>query len=142
MTVSPVKQALQLRAATYGPQLISPTQVAPASSTTLWTVSGGSISITSVQVVVATAMSVTSTTLNIGCMVAGSATAAALLSAGTLTSLAAGQEVLGIPVLSSPGLGSVVATAGPITWVASASNTGTCFVCLSYIPLTPGAVVG
>jgi hypothetical protein len=142
MTLAPARQAQQLRAAVFGPQLASPSQSAPIGSTTLWTVSGGAVSITSVQVVVTTAMSGTATTLNIGCSVAGAANATALLNAGVLTSLTAGAEVSGIPVLTSPGLGSVIATVGPVTWIASAANTGLCQVFLNYIPLTLGATVG
>jgi hypothetical protein len=141
MSLAPAKQSQQLRAATYGPQLFTAAQSAPTGSTTLWNVSGGVVGITSVQVVVTTAMSGTATTLNIGCMVAGSASATALLNAGVLTSLGVGAELLGIPVLSSPGLGSVLATVGPVTWIATAANTGACQVYLSYIPLTPGATV-
>ena len=142
MTVSPAKQAQQIRAASFGPQLVSPSQIPPTGSTTLWTVAGGSISITSVQVVVTATMSATATTLNIGCNITGSPSATALLSAGTLTSLAAGASVSGIPVLTSGGLGSVIATAGAITWIASATQTGTCQVYLSFIPLDVGATVG
>jgi len=145
MTVAPAKQAQQTRVFYWGPELIGPTQIPPIGSTTLWTVSGGSIAITSVSVVVATVMSGTATTLNIGCNVAGSANAVALLNAGALTSLAVGARVAGIPVLTAvlPVLtGDVVATAGAITWIASATQTGTCYVTLSYVPLNAGATVG
>jgi hypothetical protein len=145
MTVNPATQAQQVRTAFWGPELVSPAQIPPTGSTTLWTVSGGSVAITAVSVVVVTAMSVTATTLNIGCSVAGSPSAAALLSAGVLTSLAAGARVAGIPVLTAvlPVLtGDVVATAGPVTWIATATQTGTCIVTLSYIPLNAGATVG
>src|SRR6266567_1490617 len=120
MTIAPARQAQQVRAHYWGPELVSLAQIPPTGSTTLWTVSGGSVAITAVSVVVVTAMSGTATTLNIGCNVAGSASAAALLSAGVLTSLAAGARVAGIPVLTAgpPALaGHVVATAGPITWI-------------------------
>lgn len=142
MTVAPAKQAQQLRAANFGPQLVSVASVIPTGSTTLWNVSGGPVTITNVELLVVTNMSATVTTVNIGCFVAGSASATALLNAGAVTSLVAGTAVAGIPVLSSPGVGSVVATIGAITWIASAGNTGTAQVCLSYIPLVPGATVG
>lgn len=141
MTVSPAKQAQQVRAAQWGPEIISDPQSAPTSSTPLWVVSGGSILITSLSVVVTTAMSATATTLNIG--TAGGATT--LLSAGTLTSLTVGSVVAGIPVLTAgfPAFtGAVTAAPGNITWIATAANTGQCQVYLSYIPLTPAASVG
>lgn len=142
MTISPAKQAQQLRAATFGPQIVSAAVVIPTGSTTLWNVQNGPVSITNVELIVVTAMSATVTTVNIGCFVAGSANATALLNAGAVTSLTAGAAVAGIPVLSSPGLGSVIATIGAVTWIASAGNTGTAQVALSYIPLVPGAFIG
>jgi len=145
MTVAQARQAQQVRAALWGPELQSIAQIPPIGSTTLWTVSGGSVAITAVSVIVVTAMSGTATTLNIGCNVAGSPNATALLSAGVLTSLGVGARVAGIPLLTAvvPVLtGAVIATAGPVTWIASASQTGTCVVCLNYIPLDANAVVG
>lgn len=142
MSVSAAVQARQLRAGAFGPQLVSASVVIPTGSTTLWTVSGGPVSITNVELLITAAMSGTVTTVNIGCNVAGSPSATALLNAGAVTSLAAGAAVAGIPVLSSPGVGSVIATIGNITWIASAGNTGKAQVCLSYIPLVPGATVG
>lgn len=141
MSVAAARQSQQVRAALWGPELTSLAQIPPTGTTTLWTVSGGSIAITAVSVVVVTAMSATATTLNIG--TAGGATT--LLSAGVLTSLGVGARVAGVPVLTAvaPVLtGAVTATAGAITWVASASQTGTCIVTLSYIPLNAGATVG
>lgn len=145
MSVSPAKQAQQIRVHYWGGELVSPPQIPPTGSTTLWTVSGGSVAITAVSVVVVTAMSATATTLNIGCNIAGVTQAQGLVAAGALTSLAAGARVAGIPVLTSaaPMLGGdVVATAGPITWIASAGQTGTCLVTLNYLPLDAGATVG
>jgi hypothetical protein len=144
MTIAPAKQATQLRAATFGPQIFNTAVVIPTGSTTIWNVSGGPVAITNVELLVATTMSGTATTVNIGCVLqsTGAASAAALMSAGVVTSLVAGASVLGIPVLSSPGLGSVIATIGAITWIASAGNTGTAQVYLSYIPLVLGATVG
>jgi hypothetical protein len=145
MTVAPNKQAQQVRQAIWGAELVSLAQIPPTGSTTLWTVSGGSIAITAVSVVIVTAMSATATTLNIGCNVAGSASATALMNAGTLTSLTAGARVAGVPALTAvvPVLtGDVVATAGPVTWIASAGQTGTCLVTLNYIPLNAGATIG
>ena len=141
MTVSARVQAQQVRTALWGPELVGPTQIPPTGSTTLWTVTGGSIAITALSVVVATSMSGTATTLNIG--TAGGATT--LLSAGVLTSLTAGARVAGIPVITTnpPAIaGHVVAAAGAITWIASATQTGTCFVTMNYIPLNAGATVG
>jgi hypothetical protein len=134
MTVNALRQAQQVRAASYGPQIISPAQVAPTVSGNLWTVAGGSISITSLIVVVTTVFTATATTLNVG--TAGGATT--LLNAGVLTSLGVGAVVVGIPILGTP----VVAAAGFITWIASAGNTGQVQVYLSYLPLDTGASVG
>lgn len=141
MTVSPRVQGQQIRDTLWGVELVSPTVVPPTVSGTLWTVANGSILITAVSVVVVNAMSATATTLNIG-TAAGATT---LLSAGTLTSLTAGSRVAGIPVLTAAlpiGTGGVTANAGAITWIASATQTGTCFVTLSYVPLNAGATVG
>jgi hypothetical protein len=134
MTISPLKQAQQIRAASYGPQLISSALTPPTSTGTLWTVANGSISITSLTVVVTTAMSATATTLNIG-TAAGATT---LLSAGTLTSLVVGAIVSGIPVLGTP----VTANVGTINWIASAGQTGACQVYISYTLIDAGATVG
>ena len=138
MTVSPKIQAQQARAATFGRQLLSAAVAIPTGSTTLWTVSGGPVLITNVELIVVTAMSGTVTTVNIG-TVAGATT---LMNAQAVTSALAGATFGGIPVLSSPGVGSVQANVGAITWIASAGNTGTAQVGLSFIPLVPGATVG
>jgi hypothetical protein len=142
MTVNPAVQAQQLRVANFGPQLVSPAVVIPSVSTPLWVVSGGPIMITNVELVVTATMSGTATTVNIGCNIAGAAQAAGLLSTGAVTSLVAGASVAGIPTLSSLGVGSVIATVGNVTWIASAANTGLAQVTLSYIPLVAGAKIG
>jgi hypothetical protein len=146
MTVNVAKQAQQLRFMTYGPQLVGPNIIPPTVSTTLWTVSGGNVAITSLSIICTVAMSATATTLNIGCFVAGSSSATNLLNAGTLTSIGVGASVAtplvaltaGMPALT----GAVIATAGAINWIASATQTGQCQVYLSYIPIDAGAAVG
>jgi hypothetical protein len=146
MTVAPAKQASQLRASVFGPYVVSPAQVVPTGSTTLWTVSGGVVVITRVHIVVTTVFTGTATTLTMGCNVAGSPSAAALYSAATLTSLTVGtilDSTLAKITVGAPAFtGGVVATPGPITWIASAGNTGQCQVFLSYFPLDDNTTVG
>jgi hypothetical protein len=135
MTVSPLKQAQQIRTASYGPQLVSAALIPPSSTGTLWTVANGSISITSVTAVCVTAMSATATTLSVG-TAAGAAT---LISAQTITSMAAGAIVATtVPTLASP----VVANVGTINWIASAVQTGTMQIYVSYVLIDSGATVG
>jgi hypothetical protein len=104
------------------------------------------VAITSVRLVVTTVFTGTSTTLNMGCNVTGSANATALFSAATLTSLTVGTVVtatLAAITAGPPALtGAVIATVGNITWIASAGNTGQVQVYLSYIPLDAAASVG
>jgi hypothetical protein len=123
----------QVRQATYGSQIISPAQVVPTGSTTLWTIAGGPIRITGVYAVVTTVFTATVTTLNIGA--AGSATN--LFNAAALTSLTVGSVLVGAPTPAVP----VVVANGTVTWIASAGNTGQLQIYFNYIPLIPAVTV-
>jgi hypothetical protein len=126
--MSVLVQAQQVREATYGIQLVSPTEVVPSVSGSLWTVSGGPIRVTSLVAVVTTVFTATVTSLNIGTL-AGAST---LINAAALANAAVGTVFVGIPTSSVP----VIAAPGGITWIAGAANTGQVQVYMSYIPVT------
>jgi hypothetical protein len=117
--------------------------VVPSTTGNLAVVSG-TVLITGIYAVVTTVFTATGTTLSVGTTgtstSGGTATAAGvtLVPVTTvLTSLAVGALILGLPTPSAP----VPASAGNITWLASATNTGQLKVYIMYVPLDAGAGV-
>ncbi len=144
MTVSPVRQGREMRTAMYGPQIVTGPFTPPTVTSTLWTVANGNILVTSMFVVITTAMSGTATTLNVGFSGTGG-TATALMNAGVLTSLAVGALVSRVPNITTeipPATGGVSVTTGVINWIASAVQTGLVKVYMNYIPLDSDVTVG
>lgn len=155
--MSTIIQGYQLRTLLMGDQVIKGPAVVPTSSeTTLYTVSGGRIYVTSLVGIVTTVFTSTATTLTMGPKpTTGTANADGIHDATILTSAALGAWI--IPALTSgvAGAGLVVdglawinegnsgfmMDQGTIEYEASAANTGQIEWYLSYVPLDTGAYV-
>ena len=148
----------QLRELLFGVQVTKAAQALPQSATsTLYTVSGGSVLVTSLfGVVSGTAIGATVTTLALGTVpTTGTASSTGIATATAITSKEIGTWVA--PQAASGVAGALVVggnsgaapypptafvvPAGTITWTTSASDTGKMAWYLTYVPLDTGASV-
>lgn len=159
--MSVIVQGYQLRALELGTQVIKGPSVLPASTTsTLYTVAGGAVLITSFLGLCTTVCTATATTLSVGTApTAGTASHTGITTATAVTSSEVGTWVgLGataggaLIVGGANGAGAsggfaqglqlpVVVSAGTITLTTSATNTGAFKWYLTYVPLDTGASV-
>jgi hypothetical protein len=146
-----------LRELLLGLQVIKSAQALPQTATsTLYTVSGGSVLVTSLLGLVSTVIGSTATTLALGTVPttgtaesAGIATATAITSseAGTWMGPLASSAKGGALAVGSDGGKAIflqtpfVVPAGTVTWTTSASTTGNITWYLTYVPLDTGASV-
>ena len=158
--MSVIIQGPQLRAIALGTLVTKAAQALPQTATaTLYTVSGGSVLVTSLLgQVQAVATGATVTTLAVGlapttgtAATAGVATATAITSreigtwvgvqssAGLAGALVVGANAGAALFLHTPA--GFVVPAGTITWTTSASDTGQMAWYLTYVPLDTGASV-
>ena len=154
-------QGYQLREIAFGVQVTKAAQTLPQTTTsTLFTVAGGAVLVTSLLgVVQGAAIQSTDPVLTIGTApttgtleVAGIATSTSLASAeiGTWLTVAPSSGLPGaLVVMGTPGKGGnavylgapFVVSAGTITWSTGASKTGKIAWYLSYVPLDNGGSV-
>lgn len=156
--MSVIIQGYELRTIAFGPQVLKAAQTLPQTATsTLYTVSGGSVLVTSLLGVVSgVATGSTVTTLALGTApTTGTASTTSIATAVAITSLEIGSWVA--PQASSGKGGALVVganagatlflanpfvvPAGAITWTTSASDTGKIAWYLTYVPLDTGASV-
>lgn len=150
-------QGSQLRLIEYGYQVLKAAQTIPQTATsTLFTVTGGRIIITSLAGTVSTVIGGTATTLAIGTApTVGTAATGGVASATAITSKEAGTHIW-LPTAAGSALNvganagaaaqllggqAYVVSAGTITWTTSASTTGAISWAMTYIPLDTGASV-
>lgn len=149
-------QGYQLREIAFGSQVIKSAAVVPnGSETTLFTVTGGAVLVTSLIGKVTTGFTSTATTLTMGPKpTTGTANASGIHDETVLTSAALGSWV--VPALAD-GIATAgivadgiawlqngsgfVCDAGTIEYEASAANTGQIEWYLTYVPLDTGASV-
>lgn len=157
--MSNFNQGFQLRAQVFGIQVLKTAQALPQTATsTLFTVSGGSVLVTSLLGVVSTAIQNQACTLALGTVpTTGTASSTGLATATSIINKEAGTWVA--PQASSGAGGALVVgtnagstvflqapmalvvPAGTISWTTSASNTGAISWYLTYVPLDTGASV-
>ena len=149
--------SLNPRAYGQGLVVITAAQGLPASTTsTLYTVAGGTVLVQSLFGLVTTALGATATTLSLGVTpTGGSAANTAISTATTVTSLTIGtlfvpqwaSEVGGAAITAaavqaqSGATAQFLVTSGVITWTTSATDTGQMKWYLAYLPVDPGATV-
>lgn len=150
-------QGKQLRLLEYGTQVLKAAQALPQTATsTLFTVTGGRIIITSLAGTVSTVIGGTATTLALGTApTVGTAATGGIASATAVTSKEAGTHIW-LPSAAGSALNvganagaaaqllggqAYVVSAGTLTWTTSASTTGAISWALTYIPLDDGAAV-
>ena len=154
-------QGVQQRQLLYGNQVTKAAQNLPQTATsTLYTVAGGAVLVTSLIGIVTTAIAASDPVLTLGTApTTGTAEAAGIASSTILTSAEVGTLVT---VTSSGGLptglvvmataakagnsvflagDAFVVSAGTITWTTGASKTGAFKWYLTYVPLDNGASV-
>jgi hypothetical protein len=153
--MSVIIQGYQLRTSLYGVQVIKGPSALPQNTTsTLATVSGGAVMISSMIGLVTTSCSATATNLSLGTVpTTGTSASAGIASASAITSQEAGTWV--IPLVSA-GIGGAlvvgahagnviflptpfVVAAGTITWTTSANNSGYMKWYFMYTALDNGA---
>lgn len=150
-------QGKSLRLLEYGPQVLKTAQALPQTATsTLFTVTGGRVIITSLVGTVSTVIGGTATTVALGTApTVGTAATGGIASATAVTSKEAGTHVwlpaaAGSALVVGANAGAAaqllggqayVVSAGTITWTTSASTTGAISWALTYIPLDDGAAV-
>ena len=155
--MSAIIQGGQLRTLLFGDQVIKTAQALPNNTTsTLFTVAGGNVLVTSLLGVVSTACSATAQTIALGLAPSGGGTAehAGICTAGTVTSLELGCWLSpgtsgGAAMVTGGHAGNTVelptpfvAPAGTVTWTTTANSvTGAVSWYLTYIPLDTGASV-
>jgi hypothetical protein len=157
--MSIIIQGYQLRELLLGSQVIKSAQVLPADTTsTLYTVTGGNVIVTSLAAVCTTVCTATATNLSIGTHpTGGSAENASICVATAIASTALLSWLTPLPVsgqgggsgslvISAPSAvpyipASFIVPAGTITLTTSATNTGAFTWYLTYIPLDTGAYV-
>ena len=159
--MSVIEQGYQLRSLIFGTQVLKGPSVLPATATsTLYTVSGGAVLVTSFFGVCTTVCTATATTLAVGTApTAGTLSHTGLAVATAITSSEVGTWVgLGatagaaLIVGGANGAGAsggfaqmvslpVAVSAGTITLTTSATNTGAFKWYLTYVPLDTGASV-
>lgn len=138
----------QILRANYGPLVVRPAQVLPATTTTTYFNITGQVLITSIIGVVTTTTTATATTLTINAVNTAGAPTLAIGTATSIASLNAGV------VLALPTVGGAISTltygiqnnefvlgAGSIQMVTSATNTGATKWYVNYVSLDSGASV-
>lgn len=158
--MSVITQGYQLRSLIFGTQVIKAAQNLPQTATsTLYTVSGGSVLVTNlVGVVSGTAIQNQACTLALGTVpTTGTASSTGLATATSIinkeigtwmapqaSSGAGGALVVGTNAGSTvflPAPMAFIVPPGTISWTTSASNTGKIAWYLNYVPLDTGASV-
>lgn len=151
-----ILQGSQLRLVDLGFQVLKTAQALPQTATsTLFTVTGGRVIITSLIGTVSTAIQNQACTLALGTVpTVGTASSTGIATATSIINLEAGTHVYlpatkgaltvnanaGAAAQTSAGSGYVV-SAGTVSWTTSASNTGAISWALTYIPIDTGAAV-
>lgn len=149
-------QGKSLRLIEYGTQVLKAATALPQTATsTLFTVTGGRVIVTSLVGTVSTAVQNQACTLALGTVpTTGTASSTGIATATSIINLEAGTHVYlpaakgaltvnanaGAAAQIASGSGYVV-SAGTISWTTSASNTGAISWALTYIPLDDGAAV-
>jgi hypothetical protein len=154
--VTTILQGQQLRLVEYGFQVLKANQALPQTATsTLFTVTGGRVIITSLVGTVHTAIQNQACTLALGTVpTTGTASSTGIATATSIINLEAGTHVYlpqtkgALTVNANAGAAAqmfagaaYVVSAGAVSWTTSASNTGAFDWALTYIPLDTGASV-
>lgn len=152
-----IVQGYQLREIAFGTQIIKTPAALPQSATsTLFTVAGGSVLVTSLLGLVKTVIQSTDPVLSLG--TAPSVGTAETSGIATTVSIASAEAGTWLGVQAASGLGGAlvngghagnsvsvappfVVSAGTITWTTGASKTGAINWYLTYVPLDTGASV-
>ncbi len=149
-------QGQQLRLIEYGYQVLKAAQTLPQTATsTLFTVTGGRVIITSLVGTVSTAIQNQACTLALGTVpTTGTASSTGIATATSIINLEAGTHVYlpqtkgALTVNGNAGAAAqmfagaaYVVSAGTLSWTTSASNTGAISWALTYLPLDTGAAV-
>jgi hypothetical protein len=148
-------QGYQLRVSEFGLQIIKGPLALPQNTTsTLATVTGGSVMVTSMMGLVTTVLGATATSLSLGTApTIGTASSSGIASATAITSKEAGTWVTPIVNAGTGGALTVgtnggaavflttpfIVAAGTITWTTGASDTGQMKWYFTYVPLDIGA---
>lgn len=145
-----------LRQLEYGLQVLKTAQTLPQTATsTLFTVTGGRVIVTSLIGTVSTAIQNQACTLALGTVpTVGTASSTGIATATSIINLEAGTHLYlpsakgALTVNTNAGAAAqifggsaYVVSAGTISWTTSASNTGAISWALTYIPLDDGAAV-
>lgn len=149
-------QGKQIRLVEYGFAVAKTAQALPQTATsTLYTVTGGRVIVTSLIGTVSTAIQNQACTLALGTVpTVGTASSTGIATATSIINLEAGTHLYlpatkgALVVNANAGAAgqlfagnAYVVSAGTISWTTSASNTGAVSWALTYIPLDDGASV-